>query len=150
MTAPATPVCPGHRFSKQDRLLRRAEFLAVQAQGRRVHTPHFVLILRNRGDEGPARLGLTTSRKSANAVGRNRIRRLLREVFRTERAAFPLGHDCVVIAREKLPELSLAVVRAELLDALARRSRQRPPPGQTGPADAKQGHPPAARPRPGA
>jgi ribonuclease P protein component len=143
----------GQRFSKQDRIVRRSDFLAAQSQGRRVHTPHFILLLRDRGDGGAPRLGITTSRKVASAVGRNRVRRLVREVFRTHKPAFPAGHDCVVIAREKLPALTLAEVRDEILGALAKRSRRPSPPGAPASADAKQPHaspppgPPGRRPR---
>jgi ribonuclease P protein component len=150
MSAPVAPVHAGLTFPKTDRLLRRSEFLAVQASGTRVHTPRFVLALLDRGDGGGPRIGLTASRKSADAVGRNRARRILREVFRKHREAFPRGYDCVVIARENLDvsALTLASVRDELLAALSRpRKPQRPPggtprrgpPGQRPPDDTKMG-----------
>ena len=115
--APAT-------FGKHDRVLRRSEFRAAQDRGRRVHVSHFTLILLDRGDSGTARIGITASRKTANSVGRNRVRRLIREVFRTNREAFPPGYDCIVIVRENVPDLPLASVRQELLSALARRGKR--------------------------
>jgi ribonuclease P protein component len=46
-------------------------------------------------------------------VGRNRVKRLCRECFRSLPDLVPLGVDLVVIAREGTPELRLADVRAE-------------------------------------
>lgn len=111
----------GYSFPKSRRVLRRADFLAIQSQGRKSHADHFVVLVRARGDAEPARLGLVTSRKVANAVGRNRVRRLLREVFRTNLGAFPRGADVVVIARTGAAELALPVVRGEILASLARK-----------------------------
>lgn len=142
MAAPDDRVRPGLTFTKDDRLLRRSEFLAAQAKGRRLHSAHFTLILRDRGDGGSPRLGITTSRKVGNAVRRNRVRRLVREVFRTQREAFPAGHDCVVIVRENVPELSFDQVRDELLTALSR-PRRASPSGAGRPGDPKMGPSPA-------
>jgi ribonuclease P protein component len=46
-----------------------------------------------------ARLGITTSRKSGNAVQRNKIRRLLREVFRQHKDLFTVAVDLVFVAK---------------------------------------------------
>ncbi len=52
------------------------------------------------------RLGLSVSRKVGPAVIRNRWKRLIREAFRLERAALPVGVDLVVIPRRDVrPEL---------------------------------------------
>lgn len=111
----------GFHFPKKRRVLRRADFLAIQSQGRKTHADHFVVLMRPRADAEPARLGLVTSRKVANAVGRNRVRRLLREVFRNNLGAFPRGADVVIIARTGAAELALSAVRGEILAALTRR-----------------------------
>ncbi len=128
----------GFAFPKSDRVTRREDFLAAQKRGRRVHSQHFVLVLFERAEGGP-RLGLVTSRKVANAVGRNRIRRVLREVFRTERERFPDRTDVVVIAREGAAALATAAIREEILAALARRKGN-------GHSSARAPRPPADRP----
>ena len=86
------------RLLRTDRLRKRFEFGRVRDQGRRVHTKSFVLVLRKNGEER-TRLGLTVSSKVGPAVRRNRVKRLLREVFRLRRELFPRGADVVVIAK---------------------------------------------------
>ena len=50
-----------------------------------------------------SRLGLVTGRKVGNAVERNRIRRLLRECFRLNKALLGPGLDIVLIVRKNFP-----------------------------------------------
>ncbi len=50
-----------------------------------------------------SRLGIVTSRKVGNAVVRNRIRRLLRECFRMNKALLGPGLDVVFIPRKGFP-----------------------------------------------
>jgi ribonuclease P protein component len=81
------------------RLRHRADFLAAAAAAR-IATRAFILQMRERDDDGPARVGFTVSRKVGNAVERNRVRRRLREVVRMApaEAARP-GHDYVLVGR---------------------------------------------------
>jgi ribonuclease P protein component len=52
-----------------------------------------------RGDDAPARLGITVTRKFGDAVRRNRAKRLIREAFRRSPELFPGGTDVVVIPK---------------------------------------------------
>jgi ribonuclease P protein component len=108
---------------RTERLLRRADFLRAQAAGRRLHGKLFVLQLHSRGDELPARLGVTVSRKVGNSVVRHQIKRWIREVFRCNKELFHNGDDCVVIAREGAVIESFAQVQAELLALISQRNR---------------------------
>jgi ribonuclease P protein component len=104
------------RFPRSDRLLRRGEFVRVQQQGRRVHADHFiVLLLRGRERAASARLGVTVGRRVGGAVQRNRIKRLVREVFRRNRELFPVGCDVVLVARSGADGLDYGSVQAELV-----------------------------------
>ena len=72
------------------RVRARAEFDRVFADGRRTSDPLFALHWLR--DDAPARLGLAVSRKvDPHAVGRNRIKRVLRDAFRQQRADLPSG-----------------------------------------------------------
>lgn len=97
-----------------DRLKRRADFKHVQEQGKKHHSRHFLVLVLPRGDDGPPRIGVTVTRKVGNAVQRNRVKRLVREVFRRERARFPRGCDVVFIAKDGSPDLRYDDVLAEV------------------------------------
>ena len=100
------------------RLKRRAEFLRVASAGRKAPMPGVVLQALPRGDELPARLGFTVTKKVGNAVIRNRTRRRLKEAARILLARQPLtGVDLVLVGREgtrgsALPELIADIERA--------------------------------------
>ena len=100
-----------------DRLKRRADFQRVQSTGRKIHTAHFVVAVLVRPEGGPTRLGITATRKVAPAVGRNRIKRVMREVFRRNRELFPTACDVVAIAKDGASGLGYHEVLAELRGA---------------------------------
>lgn len=106
------------RFSASDRLRKRYEFQSAREQARRVHTRSFVVLVAGT-DSGASRLGVTVSRQVGNAVRRNRIKRLLREVFRTQRHLFPASADFVVIAKTGCLVASFDDVRSEFERASA-------------------------------
>lgn len=103
-----------------DRLLRRAEFLRVQREGKRVQTPHLVVMVLPAAHQ---RMGVTVTRRVAGSVGRNRIKRLVREVFRRDRSLFPACCDLVVVARAGADRLDYAALRSELVQVRAAMTR---------------------------
>jgi len=113
-----------------DRLRKRPDFLAV-AKGRRAERLGFVIQARGRmsaeGGErrdGPARFGLTVTKKIGNAVMRNRIRRRLREAVRQLKPDRVLaGTDYVLMARQKSLRLPFAKLTIELEEGMAEVNR---------------------------
>ena len=105
-------------FPRHVRVRARAEFDRAFQQGRRSASPlfslHFV------AGPPPARLGLAVSRKvDPHAVGRNRIKRVLRDLFRQLRPRLADG-DYVVVARKAAAQSENAALRAGLLNLLQR------------------------------
>ena len=103
-----------------ERLIRRADFLATAA-GSKAPAGAFVLQARARGDSGAARVGFTVTRKSGNAVERNRIRRRLRDIVRRSGAtAMQTGHDYVLIGRRRALNAPFDKMTDEFTRALRR------------------------------
>ena len=83
------------QFPRQARLTRPGEFRAVFRGGRRAQAGALRARLKANGLKH-GRLGLAVSRKAAqNAVGRNRVRRQVRESFRLNQGRLA-GLDVVV------------------------------------------------------
>lgn len=120
------------RFQPVDRLRRSVEFQQVMRRGRRAAGSAFVVICAPRAERAPAgrqtRLGITVSRKVGNAVVRNRVKRRVREWFRSERASLGAGVDVVVIGRAPAASLAHAEFANELsnLSSAAVRGMRRP------------------------
>ncbi len=117
------------RFPKTARVRLPAQYARVFKSGRRQQ--HAAMSLhRLEGGDG-ARLGMAVSRKvDPRAVGRNRIKRILRETFRRHRPAMRPG-DIVVVLRPMAATLGNAALSALFLELL-RRSGALPPTGPTG------------------
>lgn len=104
------------RFRRRDRLKKRYEFRQVQLNGRRIHTAHFLIVIRPNASSN-TRLGITVTKKVGSAVHRNRIKRVVREVFRRNRGLFPVGHDVVLIAKRDAVDVDYESLLAELRGA---------------------------------
>ena len=101
------------RFRRVDRLKKRYEFKQAQLSGRRIHTPHFLIVVLPNALQN-TRLGITVTKKVGNAVQRNRIKRVVREVFRRNRQLFPASHDLVFIAKRGAIDIDYSVLVNEL------------------------------------
>ena len=122
---PRTPKMAGaigerpQRFRRVDRLKKRYEFKRAQLSGRRIHTPHFLIVVLPNALQN-TRLGITVTKKVGTAVQRNRIKRVVREVFRRNRQLFPASHDLVFIAKRGATEIDYG----SLLDELGRAAKK--------------------------
>lgn len=142
MNAPAPP-----RFPRRAHLRAASEFQAVFTEGRRLSGAVLRLHVRlapapDAESAGPlptdapdnldpparkpaplppiARLGITVSKRvDKRAVGRNRVRRQIRETFRLARGTLPPG-DYVVLAKPEAAKADNAALRRELGSLLLR------------------------------
>ena len=76
------------------------EFRRLYHKGKTAASPWMAVYCR-KNRLGLSRLGLTTGVKLGHAVQRNRVRRRLREIYRTNEQRLAPGWDIVVVARVK-------------------------------------------------
>lgn len=95
----------GFAFTRAERLLSSADFKAVfDGASVRVSDRHLLILAIPNKDE-QLRLGLVIAKKHIKrAVDRNRVKRLIRESFRLNKASLP-SVDIVVLARKGMGEL---------------------------------------------
>ena len=79
------------------------DFQKIYARGKFFVSPVLVSYIMKSRRGSSLRIGITTSKKTGNAVRRNRSRRVIREAFRALRAGVSPGYDLVFVARAKTP-----------------------------------------------
>lgn len=96
-------------------LKQNHEFRRLYQKGKSAVSPYFAVYCRPNRRAGN-RLGITAGVKLGNAVKRNRVRRRIREMYRTHEGRIRPGYDIVVVARTRAvaaqyPELKHSFLR---------------------------------------
>ena len=136
---------PSLGFPRCAHLRVSAQFQAVFGEGKRFSGTCFRLHVRMPADAIQARLGVTVSKRVDKlAVGRNRIRRQIKESFRLSRQSLPPG-DYVLLAKPEAATADNGALRAELLFLFerARTLKAMPATGTMPPSDAIPGRSPS-------
>lgn len=82
-------------------LKQNHEFRLLYSKGKSAVSPYFAVYCR-KTNRPVSRLGITTGVKLGNAVKRNRARRRIRELYRTNEHRLLPGYDVVVVARARV------------------------------------------------
>ena len=88
----------GQRFRKSERLRKRHEFTHLTRSGYQCQDRNFI-IRYGVNDYDRARLGVTATKRIGGGVTRNRLKRVLREFFRTHRFRVAIGVDYNIIVK---------------------------------------------------
>lgn len=110
-----------HVYRKPERITRTNRFKVIYQQGVWRSSRYFTTITCV-NDQGVQRLGITVTKKTGNAVYRNRIKRLIREFFRLNKGLFPDQHDVVIMAKRSIPPLTYQDVCDELTELFTRKN----------------------------
>jgi ribonuclease P protein component len=114
------PYVPGREsLPRRERLTSPREYREVFERGRRTAGQAFICYIARNEGQG-RKLGIAVSRKVGGAVIRNRVKRYIREVYRTSRAQLDDDARMVIVARPAAASLSFAECR----EALTRLFRQ--------------------------
>ena len=104
-------------FPRASRLRARKLFLEVYERGHRVPSSFFILF-GLRGATQQSRLGITATKKFGPAVARNRIKRVVREIYRKNRDTATSPVDVVVNVKMGAKEQSYGRLEADLVSRL--------------------------------
>lgn len=104
---------------KDEKLKKTHQFKNVYRNGKSYANKFLVLyILKNK--KCARRIGYSVSKKVGKAVVRNRIKRLLREVYRHNKDRLKLGYDLVFIARNPIVDASYHQIEEQANDLFAK------------------------------
>lgn len=102
-------------------LKKNGEFQIIYNSGRKSFG-YYSLIFFKRNDDNLKRCGFVVSKKTGNAVCRNRLKRLFREYYRQKEEYIKDGYDIIFVAKktagEKYKELKFEDIRKDLDKAL--------------------------------
>jgi ribonuclease P protein component len=101
----AEPILKSSGFTKSDRILKHSGYMRLSAYGKTVRDQYFIVAF-SKSCERRTRLGITVSKRVGNAVVRNRLKRIIREIFRVNRDLIDGHWDLNVIAKKDAAGLS--------------------------------------------
>src|SRR5574341_123405 len=113
-----------YAYRKSERIRKNTEFVATM-KGKRLSADGLSLFY-TRNKTGNFRVGISVSRKLANAVERNRLRRRIRDCITRVLKDHELGYDLVFVARQQLTTADFDRI-LKTVEALLQRTALRPP-----------------------
>jgi ribonuclease P protein component len=103
---------------KQHRLAKREDFNKVFRFGKSVANQQFVLYHLTKPEHEFFRLGVSVSKKIGNAIVRNRLRRIMKEIVRLNKSGITLTADFILIARKPVLEMDYHQIESSMLHVL--------------------------------
>ena len=107
-----------YSYKKDERLRTNTEFVAAM-KGKRLSADGLSLFYA-RSDGSNFRIGISVSKKFANAVGRNKLKRRIRGCIMRALSGVALGYDLVFVARRELYAASFDRIRKSVETVLQR------------------------------
>ncbi len=115
-----------YAYRKSERLRKNSEFVFTM-KGKRLSLDGLSLFYTG-NDKGNFRIGISVSKKLANAVKRNRLKRQIRNSAMKVLAGFSLGYDLVFVARRELYSCSYEQIMKTVETVLRRTALCKPKP----------------------
>ncbi|HOO60561.1 MAG TPA: ribonuclease P protein component, partial [Candidatus Mcinerneyibacteriales bacterium] len=88
------PSDDGYAFSPCRAFKKKSQFEQVFEQGRKIRTEYFTIFFRKAKQK---QVGIIVTKKHGNAVYRNRVKRLVRELYRTNKEALHCDGQMIIL-----------------------------------------------------
>lgn len=105
-------------MKKEFRIKKNDDFTKVFNGGKSVANRQFVIYILKKEGQDHFRLGLSVSKRVGNAVTRNRIKRIIREIFHELESSIVQHNDYVVIARKPTADMDFNEMKNSLLHVM--------------------------------
>ncbi|SDO52383.1 ribonuclease P protein component [Paenibacillus sp. yr247] len=109
-------------MEKEYRLAKREDFNKVYRYGKSMANHQFVLYYMPQPKLEHFRLGVSVSKKVGNAVVRNRIRRMIKEIIRLKKDNMTLQYDYILLARKPAAEMEYAEMEKSIWHVIRKAS----------------------------
>lgn len=93
------------------------EFNDIIKKGTKIYSPFFIIYYKEKKLDNP-RFGITQAKKFGKAYKRNRYRRILREIIRTNIKVFKNEYDYIIIIMKKCDTLDFKQIEDNLLKVI--------------------------------
>ena len=93
------------------------EFNEMIKTGTKIYSPFFIIYYKDKKLDNP-RFGITQAKKFGKAYKRNRYRRILREIIRTNIKVFKNEYDYIIIIMKKCDTLNFKQIEDNLLKVI--------------------------------
>lgn len=93
------------------------EFNDIIKTGTKIYSPFFIIYYKEKKLDNP-RFGITQAKKFGKAYKRNRYRRILREIIRTNIKVFKNEYDYIIIIMKKCDTLAFKQIEDNLLKVI--------------------------------
>lgn len=118
-------------MQRELRLTRKEDFNKVYRYGTSFANHQFVVYRLQQSSVAQIRVGISVSKKVGNAVIRNRMRRLIKEIIRHQVMSIKPHYDLVFIVRKPSIEMEYDQLEKSLLHVLRKASLIQSPSGRS-------------------
>ncbi|MFH1728979.1 MAG: ribonuclease P protein component [Pseudomonadota bacterium] len=91
------------KLNKKNKIKKRNDFINIKKEGSKKRADNILLLFR-KNEKNKARIGIIVTKKTGNAVIRNKWKRSIREIFRKKFKTKYIGYDLLFIVTRKKDE----------------------------------------------
>ena len=104
-------------YYRRERINSENDFKRILRSGKRIVRNEFKIFILKNGF-GYSRFAVVAGIKIGNSVKRNRIKRVIREVFRRNKTAIGNGFDIIIIPKKNLNNITYFNLKEKILNAI--------------------------------